>query len=172
MISSVLAALTAAAPATATVSSPATVTAPASEPSRARFALRAEPAFGVSGGSFYNQLVGARLDYRFTDELSLGGYVGYANLKGQHGRAHDVLPSLELEYRPSLGSSSSFGLPLRFATGYLSGNGPVLRLSAGISYAVSSKVDVVLDAFTPTFWVIRDRTVASLGGALEVSYAF
>jgi hypothetical protein len=82
-----------------------------------------------------------------------------------------VLPSLELECRPTLGSATGFGVPLRFATGYLPNNGPVLRLSIGLSYAVSPKVDVVVDAFTPTFWVIRDRTVVSLGGALELSYA-
>jgi len=138
---------------------------------RMRLALRAEPAFGVSGGSFYNQLVGARVAYRFTDNLSLGPYLGYANLKGQEGRAHNVLPALELEYRPTLGSSDTFTLPIRFATGYLPRNGPVLRLSLGIGYAISPKVDVVLDALTPTFWVIRDRTVASLGGAFEISYA-
>ena len=134
-------------------------------------ALRAEPAAGVSGGRFFNQLIGARADYRFTEYLSLGAYVGYANLKGQDGRAHNVLPSLELECRPSLGGSNTFGLPLRFATGYLPNNGPVLRLSIGLSYAISPNVDVVIDAFTPTFWVIRDRTVVSLGGALEIGWA-
>jgi hypothetical protein len=137
--------------------------------SRLRVAVRGEPAFGVSGGQFFNQLVGARLDYRFTEQLALGGYLGYANLKGQEGRAHNVLPSLELEYRAKLGSASSFGLPLRFATGYLPNNGPVLRLSAGVSYAVSPSFELTLDAFTPTFWVIRDRTVVSLGGALELA---
>ncbi len=136
-----------------------------------RIAVQAEPAWGVSGGSFYNQLVGARLDYRFTESLALGPYVGYANLKGHDGRAHNVLSYLALEYRPRLGASSSLRLPLRFATGYLPQNGPVLRLSAGVSYALSPSVEIALDAFTPTFWIIRDRTVASLGAALEVSYA-
>jgi hypothetical protein len=139
--------------------------------SPARLALRAEPAFGVSGGRFFNQLVGARADYRFTEELALGASVAYANLKGQDGRANNVLPSLELECRPSLDSARRFGLPLRFATGYLPKNGPVLRLSMGVSYALGPKVSVVLDAFTPTFWVIRDRTVVSLGGALEIDWA-
>jgi hypothetical protein len=150
---------------------PRAATPPETTWSKVRLAVQAEPAFGVSGGSFYNQLVGARVDYRFTDKLSLGPYLAYANLKGPDGRANNVLPALELEYRPSLGSGSSFGLPLRFSTGYLPQNGPLLRLSAGISYAFSPNVDLVLDAFTPTFWVIRNRTVASLGGALEVSYA-
>jgi len=135
-----------------------------------RVAVQAEPAWGVSGGTFYNQLVGARLDYRFTDSLALGPYVGYANLKGHDGRAHNVLSYLALEYRPRLGAGG-FRLPLRFATGYLPQNGPVLRLSAGASYALSPTVDIALDAFTPTFWVIRDRTVVSLGGALEISYS-
>jgi hypothetical protein len=138
---------------------------------RLRFAAQAEPAWGVSGGSFYNQLAGVRLDYRFTDSLALGPYVGYANLKGQEGRAHNVLSYLALEYRPRLGDSASLRLPLRFATGYLPQNGPVLRLSAGVSYALSPSIEIALDAFTPTFWVVRDRTVVSLGAALEISYA-
>jgi hypothetical protein len=157
--------------ATARAEDAATTTETTSTFSRVRLALRAEPAFGISGGSFYNQLVGARVAYRFTDSLSLGPYLGYANLKGQEGRAHNVLPTLELEYCKTLGSSNTFKLPLRFATGYLPRNGPVLRLSMGIGYAVSPKVDVVIDALTPTFWMIRDRTVASLGAAFEISYA-
>jgi len=155
---------------------PLTPAAPAPPPptaspalSRYRLSLSAEPAFGVTGGSFFNQLAGARADYRFTDQLSLGSYVGYANLKGQSGRVHNVLPSLELEYRPKLGES--IGLPLRFGTGYLPNNGPVLRLSLGVSYAISKTVDVVLAPVTPTFWVIRDRTVISLGAELEVGFA-
>jgi hypothetical protein len=155
---------------TATATATATTTTTTTFPS-ARLALRIEPAFGVSGGHFYNQLGGARVDARFTDEVALGAYLGYANLKGQEGRAHDVLPALELEYRPRFGASRTFGLPLRFATGYLPENGPVLRLSLGMSYAVTPKFDLVLDAFTPTFWVIRDRTVISLGAALEASWA-
>jgi hypothetical protein len=152
--------------------SPSSPTAPAPPTfSPARFALRAEPAFGVAGGRFFNQLVGARADYRFTEQLALGAYVGYANLKGQEGRANNVLSSLELECRPLLDASGRLGMPLRFATGYLPNNGPVLRLSMGLSYALSPNVDLVLDAFTPTFWVIRDRTVVSLGGALEIDWA-
>jgi hypothetical protein len=139
--------------------------------SRVRYALQVEPAFGVAGGSFYNQLAGARVDYRFTPEIALGSYLGYANLKGKDGRAHDLLPYLNLEYRPRLGQDSAFGLPLGFATGYLPNNGPFLRLSAGLSYAVSPATDIVFAFFTPTFWVVHDRTVVSLGAALEVSYA-
>jgi hypothetical protein len=46
-----------------------------------------------------------------------------------------------------------------------------MRLSVGVSYAVNAHTDIVIDFFTPTFWVIHDRTVISLGAALEVSYA-
>ena len=139
--------------------------------SHLRFALQLEPQFGVSGGKFFNQLIGARLDYRFTPTLSLGPYLAYANLKGKDGRASQALGAVQLEYRPSLGASSAISLPLRFTPGYLPENGPVLRLSAGLAYAVSPHVDIVLDAFTPTFWVVKNRTLVSLGGALEVSYA-
>jgi hypothetical protein len=138
---------------------------------RARFALQAEPAFGVGGGTFYNQLAGARVDYRFTEEIALGGYLGYANMKGKDGRAHDVLPYLNLEYRPRLGQERAFGLPLGFGTGYLPNNGPFLRLSVGVSYAMSPTTEIAIAFFTPTFWVVHDRTVISLGTALEISYA-
>ncbi|HKQ70048.1 MAG TPA: hypothetical protein VJT73_11950 [Polyangiaceae bacterium] len=149
---------------------------PAAEPvapsfPRVRYALAVEPAFGVSGGSFYNQLVGARVDYRFTEQLSLGPYVGYANLKGHDGRAHNVLVDLQLEYRPELTSNGTFGVPLRFATGYLPDNGPVFRLSAGVAYALTRNVSIVVDPFAPTFWIIRNRTVISLGCGVEISYA-
>jgi hypothetical protein len=136
-----------------------------------RYAVQAESAFGVGQGSFYNQLIGARVDYRFTEQLALGGYLGYANLKGRDGRAHDVLPYLNLEYRVGLDEKRIFGLPLGFGTGYLPNNGPYLRLSAGISYAVTPQTDVVLAFLTPTFWVVHDRTVVSLGAALEINYA-
>jgi len=160
-------------PASASVDARPVEAAPGGETSfgRVRYALHVEPALGVAGGGFYNQLAGARVDYRFTRELSLGGYLGYANLKGKEGRAHNVLPYLNLEYRPRLGQASAFGLPLGFGTGYLPNNGPFLRLSAGLSYAVSPETEVVIAFFTPTFWVVHDRTVISLGAALEVSYA-
>jgi hypothetical protein len=151
--------------------SPASASLPEPPFARVRYAFSAEPAFGVGGGNFYNQLVGARIDYRFTPELALGGYVGYANLKGKDGRAHDVLPYVNLEYRPRLGQKGAFGLPLGFGTGYLPNNGPLLRLSAGVSYAVGPETEVVFAFFTPTFWVVHDRTVISLGAAFEVSYA-
>ena len=138
---------------------------------RLRFALQAEPALGIVGGTFYNQLAGARVDYRFTREIALGTYLGYANLQGKEGRAHDVLPYLNLEYRPRLGENSAWGLPLGFGTGYLPNNGPFLRLSVGLSYAVSPQTEIVIGLFNPTFWVVHDRTVISLGTALEISYA-
>ncbi|HMI85593.1 MAG TPA: hypothetical protein VK550_15960 [Polyangiaceae bacterium] len=138
---------------------------------RVRFALQVEPAFGLTGDGFYNQLAGARVDYRFTDQIALGGYLGYANLHGKDGRAHNVLPYLNLEYRLRLGEKSAFGLPLAWGSGYLPNNGPFLRLSAGVSYAVSPHIDVVVALFTPTFWIVHDRTVISLGAALEISYA-
>ena len=138
--------------------------------SRFRLAVQTEAAFGVSGGSFYNQLAGARLDYRFTREIALGGYLGYANLKGMDGRAHSVLPYLNLEYEPRLGASA-FGLPLRFGTGYLPNNGPYLRLSAGVSYAMSEHTAIAIDVLTPTFWVVHDRSLVSLGTAVELRFA-
>jgi hypothetical protein len=78
---------------------------------------------------------------------------------------------LNLEYRPRLGLERAFGLPLGFGTGYLPNNGPFLRLSVGVSYAMSPETEIAIAFFTPTFWVVHDRTVISLGTALEISYA-
>jgi hypothetical protein len=136
-----------------------------------RYALRLEPQFGVSGGKFFNQLVVARLDYRFTSTVSLGPSIAYINLKGHDGRASNALFAIELEHRPTLGDGSPWAVPLRFSPGYLPQNGPVLRLSAGLSYALSPHVDIVLDAMAPTFWVIKNTTVVSFGSGLELSYA-
>ena len=138
-------------------------------PGRFRFAAQTEAAFGVAGGSFYNHLVGVRLDRRFSDVVALGGYVGYANLKGQEGRAHNVLAYLMLEYRLELGGG--FVVPLRYANGYLPKNGPLLRGSVGIGYTTGD-VDLVLELVTPTVWVTHDQAVLSMDLGAEVAWSF
>jgi hypothetical protein len=142
---------------------------PAPQGSAWRLAVQTEAAVGITPGPFYNHLAGGRADYRFTDATSAGIYVGYANLKApDDGRAHNVLSYLMLDYRVSL--SSDWSIPLRVASGYLPKNGPVLRLAAGFSHRLSDELELTLELFTPTLWVVDDKTVLSFDAALEGAY--
>ncbi len=135
-----------------------------------RISFRSESAFGLSGAGFYNHLLGARLDRRFTRSWALGLSVAYANLKGKEGRAHNMLPMAELEYRGWL--SDDWAIPIRLGTGYLPKNGPVARASAGLSYEVADDVDIGLDLAAPMVWVANERAVVSLDLAAELGISF
>ncbi len=136
-----------------------------------RLALQTEGAFGLTRPSFYNHLLGGRLDYVFTQDVSLGGYLAYANLKGKDGRASNVLPYAMLEYRVRGSRSSRLRIPFRFATGYLPRNGPFLRLSGGLSFPVGKTTILGLDLLAPTWWIAQNRTVVSLDLGVELSFA-
>ncbi len=162
------------------VAAPPVATAPDRQPSPSpessrygkwRVALQTEAAFGIGGNDFYNHLAGARLDHRFTRRAALGGYVGYANLKGKEGRAHNVLSYAMVEYRIPIGSGT-FGVPLRYGIGYLPKNGPFMRTSAGIGLAASEQIEIVLDLLAPTVWLTHDEAVVSLDLAAEVALSF
>ncbi len=131
-------------------------------------ALQTEAAFGVSG-SFYNQLVGVRYDRCPALHTCFGGYVAYANLKGQSGRASNVLVYAMVEHRLPLGEV--WKVPLRVAAGYLPKNGPFLRLSAGLTVPVG-KVDLTFDLLAPTVWVTRNDPVVSMDVAAEAAWRF
>ncbi|HVZ71009.1 MAG TPA: hypothetical protein VHJ20_01430 [Polyangia bacterium] len=136
-----------------------------------RLAVQTEGAIGVGTGAFYNQLAGARLDGRFSPHVSLGGYLGYANLKGKEGRASAALAYAQLEYLFGA-PGSSVRVPLRFASGYLSSNGPIVRASTGLDFALTPKVDLVTELFAPTVWLTNHQTLLSLDLALEVAFTF
>lgn len=143
-----------------------------------RLSLNTEGALGLTSGvnestptslpSFYNQFVGPRFDYGFPNDFALGAFVGYANLKGKEGRASNVLPYLQLEYRTRVSKASEFRIPLRLATGYLPSNGPFFRLAAGLEFPLGQGVHLGLDLIAPALWVVRNRTLLSLDAALEV----
>ncbi|HEX3594824.1 MAG TPA: hypothetical protein VHU80_06980 [Polyangiaceae bacterium] len=138
--------------------------------SSVRLALQTEGAFGLSERFFYNQFAGARLDYGFTRDFAMGVYVGYANLKGREGRAENVLPYLQLEYRLRFSRDARFWVPLRFGSGFLPKNGPFLRLAAGPSFPLGGSTRLGLDLLAPTFVIVHDRTVVSMDVAAEVSF--
>jgi hypothetical protein len=133
--------------------------------------VQTEGAVGLTTPRFYNHLLGARYDHAVTPELALGGYLGYANLKGKEGRAHNVLPYFQLEYRLRGSRPEEVQFPLRFGSGYLPRNGPFLRLSAGLSFPVGQTTRLGLDLLAPTFWVVRDSTVVSANVAAELTFA-
>jgi hypothetical protein len=115
-------------------------------------------------------LVGARADRRFTPDVALGLGIAYANLKGKDGRAHNVLPWAMFEYRIDLGSG--WAIPIRYATGYLPKNGPVVRGSAGAAVALSDSVDLSADLLAPTVWIVNERAVVSLDFAAELAWSW
>ena len=135
-----------------------------------RLALQTEGAIGVYPGDFYTHLVGVRLDLVFSPHVSFGGYIGYANLKGKDGRAHDVLPYAQVEYLA--GPLGPVRIPFRFASGYLPRNGPVARFSTGFAFRLTPAVDVVTELLAPMIWVTRDQMVLSMNLALELVYRF
>ena len=133
-----------------------------------RFAVQTEAAIGVYPGDFYNHLAGVRLDLVFSPHVSFGGYVGYANLKGKDGRASNVLPYAQVEYM--LGQPGGVRFPLRFASGYLPRNGPVVRMSAGFAFPLTPKIDLVTEVLVPTIWITRDQMLLSMDLAVELLF--
>jgi hypothetical protein len=140
---------------------------PASPAIPKRLALQTEGAFGVATGPFQNLLLGARLDATFSPRVSLGGYLGYANLKGKDGRTHAALTYAQLEYLfGEPGATVRF--PLRFASGYLFANGPVVRVAGGLDFVLTPKIDLVTELLTPMVWLTNNQTLLSLDLSLEV----
>jgi hypothetical protein len=161
------------APAVARAQTPPAVAAqpapPAAEPTiPLRLAAQVELASGVATGSFHNELVGGRVDGRFSPHLSLGGYLGVASLKGKDGRLHAALTYAQLEYLAG-DPSSWLRFPLRFATGYLTDNGPVVRAAAGLSFKVGRSVDLVTE-LAPMVWLTNNQTLLSLNLAVELAF--
>jgi hypothetical protein len=147
---------------------PAAPTAPARIPLRVALAL--EGASGVVTGPFRSGLVGLRLDGRFSDHVSLGAYAGVAGLKGKDGRVRAGIVLAVLEYALRA-PGDTVRLPLRFSTGYLGANGPVARVSGGVSVAVGAHVDLV-GTLASTVWITYNQNLLSADVALEVAYRF
>jgi hypothetical protein len=144
---------------------------PDAVPRPLRLSFVSTSAFGVSHAKFFNQLLGPRLDYRFTSRFAFGASLSYANLKGKDRRVHEVLPEVSSEYRVPL-QGETFGLPLRFALGYLPKNGPTLRLGAGLDFSLSDSVSLELVPLEPMIWLSRERPEISLNVSAALRLAF
>ena len=138
---------------------------------RWNLAFQTEAAFGLGDNSFYNHLLGARIDYKLSRDVLTGFYLGYANLKGRSGRIGNALLYAQIEDRVRVTRDGKVTVPLRLALGYLPRNGPVLRLASGVFYAVSPTLSIGVEALAPTFWVIRDRVLFSMDFAAELALA-
>jgi hypothetical protein len=136
---------------------------------RARLALQTEAAFGALTGSFHNQLAGARLDLQFSPRVSFGGYLGYANLKGRVGRASNLLSFAQVEYMAGPADPSRVRVPIRFGSGYLPGNGPVVRAAAGLAFPLTRNMDLVSEILAPMIWVTNDQMLLSMNLSLELA---
>jgi hypothetical protein len=178
MLAASLLAVTAAPAAAQTIGPPATtppiVQQPPPQPPRERIpmrlALQTEGAIGVYPGDFYNHAVGARLDLVVSPHVSFGGYLAYINLKGKEGRTSDVLTYVQVEYLA--GWPGGIRIPIRFASGYLPRNGPVVRAATGLAYSLTPTLDLTAELLAPMVWVTRDQMVLSMNLAAELAYRF
>jgi hypothetical protein len=134
-----------------------------------RLAVQTETAFGVATGAFHNQLVGGRADLQFSPRVSFGGYLGYANLKGKDGRANSALSYAQVEYLAG-DLTSAIRFPVRFASGYLGGNGPIVRMAAGLDFPLSRNIDLVTELFTPMLWLTNNQMLLSMNLSLELCF--
>jgi len=128
-------------------------------------------ALGMPGLAFMNELVGARLELEYTPRFALGFSLAYANLKGKDARVSNMLPEVSVAYRSPLGQSD-FGVPTRFARGYLPKNGPTLRLTSGFDLAVNDSVSLELALLEPMMWVARDKPELSFNFGAAVRARF
>jgi hypothetical protein len=135
-----------------------------------RLALQTEGAIGVYPGDFYNHLVGGRFDLVFSPHVSFGGYVGYVNLKGKDGRTSNLLGYVQAEYLA--GWVGHVRIPLRFASGYLPRNGPVMRLSTGFAFPLTPTIDLFTEVLAPMVWLTGDQMVLSMDLAAEINFRF
>jgi hypothetical protein len=148
------------------------VAAPADEVAHPlRLSFTSTSAFGVTHAKFFNQLLGARLDYRFTPRFAFGAELSYVNLKGKDRRVSNVLPEVTTEYRVPL-NHEVVGMPLRFSLGFLPKNGPTLRLGGGFDISVSDSISFEIIPIEPMLWITRDRPEVSFDAHVGVRIAF
>jgi hypothetical protein len=136
-----------------------------------RLSFSSTSAFGVTHAKFFNELLGARLDYRFTPRFAFGAELSYVNLKGKDGRVSNLLPEVTTEYRVPL-NKQVVGMPLRLSLGFLPKNGPTLRIGGGFDISVSDSVSFEIIPLEPMLWITRDRPEVSFDAHVGLRLAF
>ena len=135
---------------------------------RLQLALYTVSAIGADGNGFYNHLIELSIGVRLRRNIILSLQLGYANLNGRDGRENNLLPMLVFERRLRLGPQLDLSIPIKGAVGFLPFNGPVLRVSAGLAYALGERVEITADLLCPSFWLIDDDIFVSMNVALGV----
>lgn len=146
---------------------------PAAPPARRRRRPRAHPqrwelgvgaiaALGPGRDGFVNALVAARVSYFPSDRLGFSLSAAYVNLRGRDERLSNVLVLAGVETAVDLLPDRRIFIPLRAEIGYLPQNGPVFRLTAGVSFSLSRRVRLNVDLLSPTLWVLPETTPVTL----------
>ncbi|MCB9657958.1 MAG: hypothetical protein H6726_09950 [Sandaracinaceae bacterium] len=133
---------------------------------RFQLALYSVSAIGADGNGFYNHLIELSLGARLRRDIILSLQLGYANLNGREQREHNLLPMLVVEKRLRLSPGLDLSIPIKGAVGFLPFNGPVLRVSAGLAYALGERVEITADLLCPSFWLIDDSVFVSMNLSL------
>ena len=81
-----------------------------------------------------------------------------------------MLAYAQVEYLA--GSPNGIRVPLRFASGYLPHNGPVMRLSTGFAFPLTSTIDLFTELLAPMIWLTGDQMVLSMDLAAELNFRF
>ena len=144
---------------------PAEARAAAGPGRRLQLALYTVSAIGADGNGFYNHLLELSVGVRLRRDIILSLQLGYANLNGRDGRENNLLPTLVVEKRLRLGSLD-LSVPIKAGVGFLPFNGPVVRISAGLAYAIGERVEITADLLAPSFWLIDDQVFFSMNLSL------
>lgn len=135
---------------------------------RFQLGLYTVSAIGADGNGFYNHLIELSLGVRLRRNIILSLQLGYANLNGRDGRENNLLPMLVFERRLRLGPQLDLSIPIKGAVGFLPFNGPVLRVSAGLTYAIGERIEITADVLCPSFWLIGEDVFVSMNVSLGV----
>jgi hypothetical protein len=135
---------------------------PRAHPQHWEVGFGAIAALGPGRDGFANALVAARVSYFPRDRLGFSLTGAYVNLRGRDERVSNVLVLAGVETAVDLLPDRRVFIPLRAEIGYLPQNGPVFRLTAGVSFSLSRRVRLNLDLLSPTLWVLPDTTPVTL----------
>ena len=135
---------------------------PRAHPQRWELSVGAIAALGPGRDGFVNALVAARVSYFPSDRLGFSLTGAYTNLRGREERVSNVLILGGVETAVDLLPDRRIFIPLRAEIGYLPNNGPVFRLTAGVSFSLSRRVRLNLDLLSPTLWVLPESTPVTL----------
>ncbi len=145
---------------------------PRAHPQRWEVSVGAIAALGPGRDGFVNALIAARVAYFPKDRLGISLSADYVNLRGREGRVSNVLFLAGVETAVDLLPERRVFIPLRAEIGYLPSNGPVFRLTAGVSFSLARRVRLNLDLLSPTLWVLPESTPVTLdlGAHLVVGF--